>query len=91
MNIILFEHANITQTAKFEMSQKIKSYPISFSVVGPRNIVKVFGKENRAAALRFKIPLGKTYAALPVGHSSSRSSAQDNERPVFTKVIDDVS
>ena len=91
MNIISLEQANTIITAIFKKSRDLDLRPMSVVVVEPGNVVKAFGKEDHASALRLEMALGKTYAALALGRSSSLVQARANERPMFMKFIDDAS
>ena len=90
MNIISLEQANAIIAAIFERSRELNLRPMSAVVVEPGNVVKAFGKEDHASALRLEMALGKTYAALALYRSSSLVQVRDNERPLFMKFIDDV-
>ena len=91
MNIIALEEATAIITAIFEKSRELDLRPMSAVVVEPGNVVKAFGKEDHASALRLEMALGKTYAALALGRSSSLVQVRANERPMFMKFIDDAS
>ncbi|MAJ92593.1 MAG: heme-binding protein [Rhodospirillaceae bacterium] len=91
MNIISLEQANAIIAAIFERSRELNLRPMSAVVVEPGNVVKAFGKEDHASALRLEMALGKTYAALALGRSSSLVQVRANERPMFMKFIDDAS
>lgn len=57
--------------------------PMSVVVVEPGAIVKAFKKEDGSAMLRFEMAMGKAYAALALGRSSSLVRLRTEERPLF--------
>jgi uncharacterized protein GlcG (DUF336 family) len=57
--------------------------PMSVVVVEPGAIVKVFKKEDGSAMLRFEMAMGKAYAALALGRSSSLVRVRTEQRPLF--------
>lgn len=57
--------------------------PMAVVVVEPGAIVKAFKKEDDAAMMRFEMALGKAYAALALGRSSSLVRLRTEERPLF--------
>jgi uncharacterized protein GlcG (DUF336 family) len=91
MNIITLEQADTIIDAIFEKSRELNLRPMSAVVVEPGNVVKAFKKEDHASALRLEMALGKTYAALALGRSSSLVQVRAEERPNFMKFIDDAS
>ena len=91
MNIITLKQADIIIDAIFEKSRELNLRPMTAVVVEPGNVVKAFKKEDHASALRLEMALGKTYAALALGRSSSLVQVRAEERPNFMKFIDDAS
>jgi uncharacterized protein GlcG (DUF336 family) len=57
--------------------------PMSVVVVEPGAIVKAFKKEDGSAMMRFEMAMGKAYAALALGRSSSLVRLRTEERPLF--------
>ena len=64
-------------------ARKLNCRPISAVVVEPGAIVKAFKKEDGSAMMRFEMALGKAYAALALGRSSSLVRARAEVRPLF--------
>ena len=64
-------------------ARELKCRPISVVVVEPGAIVKAFKKEDGSAMMRFEMAMGKAYAALALGRSSSLVRARTEERPLF--------
>jgi len=57
--------------------------PMSIVVVEPGVVVKAFKKEDGSAMLRFEMAMGKAYASLALGRSSSLVRLRTEERPLF--------
>jgi uncharacterized protein GlcG (DUF336 family) len=64
-------------------ARELKCRPVSVVVVEPGAIVKAFKKEDGSAMLRFEMAMGKAYAALALGRSSSLVRMRTEERPLF--------
>jgi uncharacterized protein GlcG (DUF336 family) len=64
-------------------ARELDCRPISAVVVEPGAIVKAFKKEDGSAMMRFEMALGKAYAALALGRSSSLVRMRTEERPLF--------
>jgi uncharacterized protein GlcG (DUF336 family) len=65
--------------------------PLSAVVVEPGAVVKAFKKEDGSSMLRFEMALGKAYAALALGRSSSLVRERAEARPLFMKYLFDAS
>ncbi len=64
-------------------ARELQCRPIAVAVVEPGAIVKAFKKEDGAAMLRFEMAMGKAYAALALGRSSSLVRVRTEQRPLF--------
>jgi uncharacterized protein GlcG (DUF336 family) len=64
-------------------ARELKCRPISVVVVEPGAIVKAFKKEDGSAMMRFEMAMGKAYASLALGRSSSLVRARTEQRPLF--------
>lgn len=64
-------------------ARELKCRPISVVVVDPGAIVKAFKKEDGSAMTRFEMAMGKAYAALALGRSSSLVRVRTEQRPLF--------
>jgi len=64
-------------------ARELNCRPISVVVVEPGAIVKAFKKEDGSAMLRFEMAMGKAYAALALGRSSSLVRVRTEQRPLF--------
>ena len=64
-------------------ARELKCRPISVVIVEPGAIVKAFKKEDGSAMLRFEMAMGKAYASLALGRSSSLVRVRAEQRPLF--------
>ena len=64
-------------------ARELRCRPIAVVVVEPGAIAKAFKKEDDSAMLRFEMAMGKAYAALALGRSSSLVRTRTEERPLF--------
>jgi uncharacterized protein GlcG (DUF336 family) len=69
--------------AALARARKLKCRPMAVVVVEPGAIVKAFKKEDDAAMMRFEMAMGKAYAALALGRSSSLVRVRAEEKPLF--------
>jgi uncharacterized protein GlcG (DUF336 family) len=61
--------------------------PMSVVVTDPGARVKAFKKEDGSAMMRFEMAMGKAYAALALGRSSSQVRMRTEERPLFMNYL----
>ena len=61
--------------------------PLSVVVTEPGARVKAFKKEDGSAMMRFEMAMGKAYAALALGRSSSLVRVRTEERPLFMNYL----
>lgn len=61
--------------------------PLSVVVTDPGARPRAFRKEDGSAMMRFEMALGKAYAALALGRSSSLVRARTEERPLFMNFL----
>ena len=64
-------------------ARELKCRPLSVVIVEPGAIVKAFKKEDGSAMLRFEMAMGKAYASLALGRSSSLVRVRAEQRPLF--------
>ena len=83
MSLITLAQADKIIAAIIARARELKCRPISVVVLEPGAIVKAFKKEDDAAMMRFEMAMGKAYAALALGRSSSLVRARTEERPLF--------
>ena len=63
--------------------RELNCRPLSVAVTDPGAHLKAFKKEDGSAMMRFEMALGKAYAALALGRSSSLVRARNEEKPEF--------
>src|SRR5215470_14803533 len=85
--MISLEQSNCIIEAIFARGRELGCRPLSAVVVEPGAKVKAFQKEDGSAMLRFEMALGKAYAALALGRSSSLVRVRAEERPLFMSYL----
>jgi uncharacterized protein GlcG (DUF336 family) len=83
MAMITLAQAEKIIDAIIARARELNCRPISVVVVEPGAVVKAFKKEDGSAMMRFEMALGKAYAALALGRSSSLVRRRTEERPLF--------
>jgi uncharacterized protein GlcG (DUF336 family) len=83
MAIITLSQAEKIIDAVIVRARELQCRPISVVVVEPGAIVKAFKKEDGSAMMRFEMAMGKAYASLALGRSSSLVRARTEQRPLF--------
>ena len=83
MAVITLAQAEKIIDAVIARARELGCRPISVVVVEPGAIVKAFKKEDGSAMMRFEMAMGKAYAALALGRSSSLVRARTEQRPLF--------
>lgn len=83
MALITLSQAEKVIDAVIVRARELKCRPISVVVVEPGAIVKAFKKEDGSAMMRFEMAMGKAYASLALGRSSSLARARAEQRPLF--------
>ncbi len=81
--MITLSQAEAIIDAIFTHARELQCRPISAVVVEPGAIVKAFKKEDGSSMLRFEMAMGKAYAALALGRSSSLVLQRAEARPLF--------
>jgi uncharacterized protein GlcG (DUF336 family) len=87
MAVITLAQADRIIDAVLSRARELKCRPMSVVVVEPGAIVKAFRKEDDSAMMRFEMAMGKAYAALALGRSSSLVRVRTEERPQFMKFL----
>ena len=64
-------------------ARELNCRPISVVIVEPGAIPKAFKKEDGSAMMRFEMAMGKAYAALALGRSSSLVRVRTEQKPLF--------
>lgn len=83
MSVITLSQADKIIDAIIVRARELKCRPVSVVVVEPGAIVKAFKKEDGSAMMRFEMAMGKAYAALALGRSSSLVRLRTEQRPLF--------
>ena len=83
MSIITLSQAVKIADAVLDRARELNCRPIAVVVCEPGAIVKAFKKEDGSAMLRFEMAMGKAYAALALGRSSSLVRVRTEQRPLF--------
>jgi len=87
MSEVTLEQSERIIDAILARGRELKCRPLSVAVTDPGARVKAFKKEDGSAMMRFEMAMGKAYAALALGRSSSLVRARTEERPVFMNYL----
>jgi len=87
MSEVTLEQSERIIDAVLARARKLKCRPLAVAVTDPGARVKAFKKEDGAAMMRFEMALGKAYAALALGRSSSLVRMRTEERPLFMNYL----
>lgn len=68
-------------------ARELDCRPLSVAVTDPGSHLKAFKKEDGSSMLRFEMALGKAYAALALGRSSSLVRKRAEARPLFMSYV----
>ncbi len=83
MGTLTLAQADKIIDAILSRARELNCRPLSVVVVEPGAIVKAFKKEDGSAMMRFEMAMGKAYAALALGRSSSLVRVRAQEKPLF--------
>jgi uncharacterized protein GlcG (DUF336 family) len=84
---VTLDQANLMIDAIISRARELGSRPIAVVVTEPDARPKAFKKEDGSSMLRFEMAMGKAFAALALGRSSSLVRVRDEERPQFMKFL----
>jgi uncharacterized protein GlcG (DUF336 family) len=87
MSIVTLEQSERIIDAILARGRELECRPLSVVVVELGARVKAFKKEDGSAMMRFEMALGKAFAALALGRSSSLVRARTEERPLFMSYL----
>jgi uncharacterized protein GlcG (DUF336 family) len=87
MSAIKLEQATAVIDAILVHARQLACRPMSVIVTDPGAAAIAFKKEDGSAMMRFEMALGKAYAALALGRSSSLVRARAEERPLFMSYL----
>ncbi len=83
MSEVSLEQSERIIDAILACGRELKCRPLSVAVTDPGARVKAFKKEDGSAMMRFEMAMGKAYAALALGRSSSLVRVRNEEKPEF--------
>ena len=87
MSAVTLEQSDRIIDAILTRGRELDCRPLSVAVTDPGAHLKAFKKEDASAMLRFEMALGKAYAALALGRSSSLVRVRAEERPLFVNYL----
>jgi uncharacterized protein GlcG (DUF336 family) len=87
MTCVTLKQAESIIDAVLARGRELKCRPLSVVVTEPGARVKAFKKEDESAMMRFEMAVGKAYAALALGRSSSLVHQRAEERPLFMNYL----
>ena len=83
MSEVTLKQSDAIINAILARARELDCRPVSVVITDPGAHVKAFKKEDDSAMMRFEMALGKAYAALALGRSSSLVRVRTEERPLF--------
>ena len=87
MSLVSLEQSERIIDAVLARGRELRCRPLSVVVVELGAKVKAFKKEDGSAMMRFEMALGKAFAALALGRSSSLVRLRTEERPLFMSYV----
>ena len=87
MSEITLKQAERIIDAILARGRELDCRPLSAVVTDPGAHVRAFKKEDGSAMMRFEMAMGKAFAALALGRSSSLVRARTEERPLFMNYL----
>lgn len=87
MTAITLEQSDRIIDAILARGRELDLRPLSVAVTDPGARLKAFKKEDGSAMMRFEMAMGKAFAALALGRSSSLVRVRTEERPLFMNYL----
>ena len=87
MTVVSLEQAERIIDAIFARGRELQCRPLSAAVTDPGARLTAFKKEDGSSMLRFEMAMGKAYAALALGRSSSLVRVRAEQRPLFMNYL----
>ena len=87
MSMVTLEQSERIIDAVLARGRELQCRPLSVVVVELGARVKAFKKEDGSAMMRFEMAVGKAFAALALGRSSSLVRMRTEERPLFMSYL----
>src|SRR5690349_14302229 len=87
MSEVTLEQSERIIDAILARGRELNCRPLSIAATDPGAHVKAFKKEDGSAMMRFEMAMGKAYAALALGRSSSLVRVRNEEKPAFMSYL----
>ena len=87
MSLVSLEQSERIIDAVLARGRELQCRPLSVVVLELGARVKAFKKEDGSAMMRFEMAVGKAFAALALGRSSSLVRMRTEERPLFMSYL----
>ena len=87
MSEVTLEQSERIIDAILARGRELDCRPLSVAITDPGAHVKAFRKEDGSAMMRFEMAMGKAYAALALGRSSSLVRVRNEEKPQFVNYL----
>lgn len=87
MSLVTLQQSERIIDAVLARGRELECRPLSVVVVELGARVKAFKKEDGSAMMRFEMAVGKAFAALALGRSSSLVRMRTEERPLFMSYL----
>ena len=87
MSAVTLRQAETIMEAVLARGRELACRPLSVVITDPGAHVTAFKKEDGSAMMRFEMAMGKAYAALALGRSSSLVRARAEARPLFMSYL----
>jgi uncharacterized protein GlcG (DUF336 family) len=87
MSAITLKQAERVIDAILARGRELECRPLSVIITDPGARITAFKKEDGSSMMRFEMALGKAFAALALGRSSSLVHARADERPLFMNFL----
>ena len=87
MSLVTLDQSERIIDAVLARGRELRCRPLSVVVVELGAKVKAFKKEDGSAMMRFEMAVGKAFAALALGRSSSLVRLRTEERPLFMSYV----
>ena len=87
MSGITLKQANKIIEGAFEKGKKLRTNPLAVIVLDEGGNVVAYQRQDRSSVLRFRIALGKAFAAIGMGQPSRNLENVAKERPHFATAL----
>jgi uncharacterized protein GlcG (DUF336 family) len=87
MSEVTLQQSERIMDAILARGRELNCRPLSVVITDPGAHVKAFKKEDGSAMMRFDMAVGKAYAALALGRSSTLVRVRNEEKPAFMSYL----